>query len=101
MNGFHINTLTKIAAWTIALIIVSLNAKLVFDEIQGWLTESKNPMVLWVTVVPLAIGFLILLLYIVIKPFLAKQNIPFKIIRHIIWPCNSMLLKRISLKKLL
>lgn len=74
MNGFHINTITKIAAWMIALIIVSLNAKLVFDEIQGWLTESQNPMVLWVTVVPLAIGFLILLLYIVIKPFLAKTK---------------------------
>lgn len=75
MNGFHINTLTKIAAWTIALIIVSLNAKLVFDEIQGWLTESQNPMVLWFTVVPLAIGFLFLLLYIVVRPFLSQRKV--------------------------
>jgi manganese transport protein len=75
MNGFHINTLTKIAAWTIALIIVSLNAKLVFDEIQGWLTTAENPMVLWVTVVPLAIGFLLLLLYIVIRPFVTKAKV--------------------------
>lgn len=75
MNGFHINTLTKIAAWTIALIIVSLNAKLVFDEIQGWLTESQNPMVLWFTVVPLAIGFLVLLLYIVVRPFLSQRKV--------------------------
>lgn len=75
MNGFHINTLTKIAAWTIALIIVSLNAKLVFDEIQGWLAAAENPMVLWVTVVPLAIGFLLLLLYIVVRPFLTKAKV--------------------------
>jgi manganese transport protein len=75
MNGFHINMPTKIAAWTIALIIVSLNAKLVFDEIQGWLAAAENPMVLWLTVVPLAIGFLLLLLYIVIRPFVTKAKV--------------------------
>jgi len=77
MKGFHISRMTQIAAWVIATIIVSLNAKLVFDEIQGWLSASSNPIVLWVTVVPLAVGFLILLLYIVFKPFItkAKSNI--------------------------
>lgn len=69
MKGFHISTTTKIASWIIAIIIVSLNAKLVFNEIQGWLETSKNPTVIWFTVVPLAIGFLILLLYIIFKPF--------------------------------
>lgn len=75
MKGFHISLPTQIAAWIIATIIVSLNAKLVFDEIKGWLETSDNPMVLWFTVVPLAIGFLILLLYIVFKPFVAKSKI--------------------------
>ncbi len=75
MKGFHISKPTQIAAWIIATIIVSLNAKLVFDEIKGWLETSDNPMVLWFTVVPLAIGFLILLLYIVFKPFIAKSKI--------------------------
>ena len=77
MKGFHISKTTQIASWIIAAIIVSLNAKLVFNEIQGWLQTSHNPIVLWLTVVPLAIGFLILLLYIVFKPFLTKtkQNI--------------------------
>jgi manganese transport protein len=72
MNGFHISKITQFASWIIALIIVSLNAKLVFDEIHGWLQTSENPLVLWCTVVPLAIGFLILLLYIIFKPFLVK-----------------------------
>jgi len=74
MKGFAIGRITQIAAWIIATIIVSLNAKLVFDEINGWLETSENPTVLWLTVVPLAVGFLILLLYIVFKPFVTKTK---------------------------
>lgn len=75
MKGFHIGRATQIAAWIIALIIVSLNAKLVYDEITGWLETSDNPIVLWFTVVPLAISFLVLLLYIVLNPFFTKPKI--------------------------
>lgn len=77
MKGFHISKPTQIASWIIATIIVSLNAKLVFNEIQGWLETSENPLIIWFTVVPLAFGFLFLLLYIVFKPFVtkAKHNI--------------------------
>ena len=75
MNGFHIGKWTQIAAWIIASIIVSLNAKLVFDEISGWLEASENPIVLWLTVVPLAFSFLCLLLYIVFNPLFTKKPI--------------------------
>lgn len=74
MKGFHISKITQIASWIIATIIVSLNAKLVFDEINGWLENAENPMILWLTVIPLAIGFLFLLLYIVFKPFVTKAK---------------------------
>ena len=74
MKGFEISILTQVISWIVALIIVSLNAKLVFDEIEGWLKTSDNPIVLWFTVVPLAIGFLILLVYIVFKPFITKAK---------------------------
>ena len=74
MKGFEIGKWTKIAAWIVAAIIVFLNAKLVFDEINGWLATSANPFVLWLTVVPLAVMFLILLLYIVFKPFITKHK---------------------------
>jgi manganese transport protein len=74
MKGFHISKTTQFAAWIIATIIVSLNAKLVFDEIKGWLETSENPTLLWVTVVPIALGFLGLLLYIVFEPFVAKTK---------------------------
>jgi manganese transport protein len=74
MKGFHIGKITQIAAWIIATIIVSLNGKLVYNEIQGWLETSENPIIIWLTVVPLAIGFLILLLYIVFNPFISKSR---------------------------
>ena len=73
MKGFQISKLTQVASWIIASIIVSLNGKLVFDEISGWLATSENPLLLWLTVVPLAFGFLILLLYIVFKPVFSKS----------------------------
>jgi manganese transport protein len=75
MKGFHIGKWTKTASWIVASVIVTLNAKLVVDEISGWLENSENPIVLWLTVVPLAISFLILLLYIVFKPFVSKSKI--------------------------
>jgi manganese transport protein len=74
MKGFHISRPTQIASWCVAIIIVSLNAKLVYNEIHGWLETSDNPIILWITVVPLAIGFLLLLLYIVFKPFIIKTK---------------------------
>jgi manganese transport protein len=48
---------------------------LVYSEIAGWLETSENPIVLWLTVVPLAFGFLILLLYIVFKPFISRAKL--------------------------
>ena len=77
MKGFHIGKWTQIASWIVATIIVVLNGKLVLDEITGWLETSDNPIVLWLTVVPLAFSFLILLLYIVIKPFISKSKTAF------------------------
>ena len=74
MKGFEISTTTRIASWIVAIVIVSLNIKLVYNEIQSWLETSQNPMVLWLTVVPLALGFLILLLYIIFKPFLSEAK---------------------------
>jgi len=72
MKGFHIGRITKVASWIIAAIIVSLNIKLVYGEISGWLETSESPVLLWFTVVPLAFGFLILLFYIVVKPIFTK-----------------------------
>lgn len=74
MKGFHISKITQVASWIVASVIVVLNGKLVYDEIQGWLENADNPIVLWLTVVPLALSFLVLLLYIVFKPFITKSR---------------------------
>jgi manganese transport protein len=48
MQDFTIGTWTKIGAWTIALIIVALNANLVYDEISGWIKNSEDPFYIWI-----------------------------------------------------
>ncbi|PDS27042.1 Nramp family divalent metal transporter [Flavobacterium branchiophilum] len=73
MKGFQIKPLTQIVAWLIALIIVSLNAKLVFEQLYQWIQETQNPLILYLTVVPLAVFFLGLLLYLTIKPFISRN----------------------------
>lgn len=72
MGGLHIKTLTRILSWISVVIIVGLNGRLVLDEISGWLTTSSNPVLLWLTVVPIAIGAGILLVYIGINPIFGK-----------------------------
>lgn len=80
MGDFAIGIKMKIASWIVALTIVALNAKLVFDEISGWLESSSNPVYIWVFVVPIAIGALFLLFYILLKPFLQKTE---KLVQHV------------------
>ncbi|ESU21904.1 manganese transport protein mnth [Flavobacterium cauense R2A-7] len=83
MRGFAIGKYTKIASWVIALVIVSLNARLVFDEIKGWITSSENPIYIWLFVVPLAVVAALLLLYIIVKPFLEKGMATPTLVPHI------------------
>ncbi len=64
MGAFVIKPWMKIAAWLIAVVIVSLNVKLVLQEVTGWLADAgENAWIIWVTVVPvcLAAGALLIL----------------------------------------
>ena len=83
MGSFAIGTWTKIASWVIAITIVILNAKLVFDEISNWITVSEHPIYIWIFVVPLAIGALVLLLYIIWKPLQKQRTKPTELVPHI------------------
>ncbi|WP_428223753.1 Nramp family divalent metal transporter [Flavobacterium sp.] len=75
MNGFEIGKITQIIAWLIALVIVGLNAKLVVGEIQNLIENAEYPTLTGLIVVPIAVGFALLLLYIIIKPFIRKGEI--------------------------
>ena len=73
MDGFHIKWPLQIASWLITIIIVGLNAKLVFDEINGWLEKSAHPIYIYIFIFPIVIGAVLLLLYIAFKPLLIKN----------------------------
>jgi manganese transport protein len=74
MGAFAIKPWTKVVAWTIAGIIVSLNVKLVFEEIALWLRlAGDNAWALWISVVPVCLGAGLLLVYIIIKPITEKR----------------------------
>jgi len=78
MGEFVIKNEIKTMAWLSALIIVTLNVKLVFEQIAGWIASAgDNAWVFWLTVVPVAVGAIFLLLYITFKPF-AKRMEKFK-----------------------
>lgn len=71
MGLYVIPTWVKTLAWMTAGIIVSLNVKLVFDEMSGWLESAgQGATLLYITVVPLSAGLAFFLLYITIKPWL-------------------------------
>ena len=69
MGQFANKLWVKIAAWIIALIIVSLNIKLVINEVAVWIQDAgTNAWVIQITVVPACLAALGLLIYIIIKP---------------------------------
>src|SRR5262249_44140442 len=73
MKEFAIKKYVQVLAWMTAIIIVGLNVKLVFETIAGWMESSAHPIILWLTVVPVACVTGILLLYIIFKPFIDKR----------------------------
>ncbi|WPV01381.1 Nramp family divalent metal transporter [Mucilaginibacter sp. cycad4] len=73
MGKFAINFQTRALAWGSALLIVALNAKLVYEQIGDWI--SGNPSSIWIyaVVVPIVIGIALLLIYVFIRPLLFKH----------------------------
>jgi manganese transport protein len=77
MGVFANKLWVKILAWLIAGIIVILNAKLVIETISEWITHSENPMVYYLTVVPIVIAAGVLLIYITVAPII--KNVKHKV----------------------
>jgi manganese transport protein len=83
MQDFAIGIYTKIGAWSIALIIVGLNANLVYDEITGWIESSQNPVYIYLFVIPFAALAVGVLLYITIEPFVMKGKAVKNLVPHL------------------
>jgi manganese transport protein len=75
MGDFVIKPWLQLASWTIALVIVSLNGKLVVEELISWISAAgSNAWILWVTVIPICSGATFLLLYITFKPWIESRS---------------------------
>ncbi|HMU68358.1 MAG TPA: Nramp family divalent metal transporter [Chitinophagales bacterium] len=82
MGSFAIGTITRIASWVTAIIIVSLNIKLVYATISDLLDKPNNWWV-YAFVIPVALYGIVLLLYIAIKPFVSSKTYEPKLINTI------------------
>ncbi|MCC6297804.1 MAG: Nramp family divalent metal transporter [Anaerolineales bacterium] len=75
MGDFAIGRKIQILAWVVAGIILSLNVKLIVDQIGTWITEAGDKAwLIEITVVPFTVGLGILLLYVMVQPWLRQQN---------------------------
>ncbi|WP_443939547.1 Nramp family divalent metal transporter [Pedobacter sp. MW01-1-1] len=81
MNGFAIKTWAKIAAWLSALIIISLNVKLVIEEIGQWAHDSSAWWV-YAIIMPLAILTGLLLAYVLFQPIISGKYLNKKMVPH-------------------
>jgi len=76
MGDFVIATWVKVLAWLSAVIIVSLNAKLVFQQIVDWSNSPDvSPMVIDFVVIPVAVIAALLLLYTTFAPLIKAKII--------------------------
>lgn len=83
MGVFVIKPWMKVAAWTIAIIIVSLNVKLVYQEVAGWLDNGgKYTWLIAVTVIPVCMATAGLLVYIAFKPFMDRRRLDRNLLPH-------------------
>ncbi len=64
MGEFANKMWVRVLAWVVAIIIVGLNAKLVMEAISELLAGSRGAWWPWLTVVPVAVGCAVLLVYI-------------------------------------
>lgn len=76
MGEFAIKPWVKILAWLSALIIVSLNIKLVYEEIYSWMSTTNNWWV-YIIIVPVVLAIIALLFYVSFHPlFKTETTIP-------------------------
>lgn len=75
MGSFSINTITKVAAWLAAAIIVSLNVKLVISEVQeAFQMPIFENIFLKLLLILVLVAVALLLLYVIVNPLINKAK---------------------------
>jgi manganese transport protein len=77
MGEFVCPNWLRMIAWIVAAIIVFLNAKLIMDQINDWLSSAGGrAWAIEMTVLPLSLAIGCLLMYITLRPWIQKVKIP-------------------------
>ncbi len=76
MEKFVIKNWLKILAWISAIIIISLNIKLVYEYITDWIQTAESTWVIYYLVLPIIAFFAFLLSYIILQPWISKNMRP-------------------------
>ena len=75
MGEFAIKPWVQALAWLVAVIIVTLNVKLIIDQVTEWFASAGDKTwLLRVTVLPALAGLGFLLLFVTFQPWLRKQT---------------------------
>jgi manganese transport protein len=75
MGDFVIPLWQKVCSWIAAATIISLNIKMVYQQLGNWIASSGSPILISFTIVPACLFCFIMLLYIVFVPFIKKRMI--------------------------
>jgi len=71
MGEFAIKPIIKFLSWIVAILIVSLNVKLVYDTITEWMSKSNQPVLQYVVIL-IGISLFLLILYITFGPLFSR-----------------------------
>jgi manganese transport protein len=72
--GSFVNKLwVKVMAWITSVVIIALNAKLVYDQLQDWI-EGGTPTAISILSVGIAAAVFLFLIYIIVLPFIHGQR---------------------------
>ena len=75
MGKFAIGPKIKMLAWACAILILGLNGKLVVDQLQDWIKQYPNTVVvIYGLVVPVTLAIAALLIYVFLRPILFKHK---------------------------
>jgi manganese transport protein len=75
MGEFVIPVYVRVLAWLSAIIIVSLNGRLVFQQIQDWMNSPDVPQgVIHFVVIPIALLAVVLLFYTTFAPLIQRNR---------------------------
>lgn len=74
MGAFVVPVWQRSLAWLAAIIIITLNIKLVYGEISDTLETAESPILFSFTVVPICVFCFLMLLYVFALPFISKES---------------------------